>query len=79
MIRILASEFNNYEKLDGKKITVKIPDGTANGKLLRIKGEGVPISGTTRKGDLYVKIMVQVPTRLSSKQKDLLKIKNFCM
>ena len=59
--------------LDGKKITVKIPDGTANGKLLRIKGEGVPISGTTRKGDLYVKIMVQVPTKLSSKQKELLK------
>ena len=48
-------------------------DGTSNGKLLRIKGEGVPMSGTSRKGDLYVKIMVQVPTRLSSKQKELLK------
>ena len=40
---------------------------------MRIKGEGVPLSGTTRKGDLYVKIMVQVPTKLSSKQKELLK------
>ena len=59
--------------LDGKKLAIKIPDGTSNGKLLRIKGEGVPLSGTSRKGDLYVKIMVQVPTRLSSKQKDLLK------
>ena len=59
--------------LDGKKLAIKIPDGTANGKLLRIKGEGVPLSGSSRKGDLYVKIMVQVPTKLSSRQKDLLK------
>ena len=58
--------------LDGKKITIKVPDGTANGKLLRIKGEGVPAGTSGRKGDLYVKIMVQIPTRLSSKQKDLL-------
>jgi len=61
------------DSLDGKKVLIKIPDGTQNGKLLRVKGEGVPLSGTTRKGDLYVKIVVQVPTRLSSKQKDLLK------
>lgn len=59
--------------LDGKKVTIKIPDGTENGKLLRIKGEGVPLTGSSRKGDLYVKIIVQVPTRLSGKQKDLLK------
>ena len=59
--------------LDDKKVTIRIPDGTSNGKLLRIKGEGVPISGSSRKGDLYVKIMVQIPTRLSSKQKELLK------
>ena len=59
--------------LDDKKISIKIPDGTPNGKLLRIKGEGVPVSGSTRKGDLYVKIMVQIPDHLSSKQKDLLK------
>lgn len=59
--------------LDGKKVTIKIPDGTENGKLLRIKGEGVPLTGSSRKGDLYVKVIVQVPTRLSGKQKDLLK------
>ena len=58
--------------LDGKKVTIKIPSGTTNGKLLRIKGEGVPISGGPRKGDLYVKLMVQIPQHLSGKQKDLL-------
>ena len=59
--------------LDGKKVTIKVPDGTSSGKLLRIKGEGVPITNTSRKGDLYVKIMVETPSRLSSKQKEILK------
>ena len=58
--------------LDGKKVTIKIPSGTSNGKLLRIKGEGVPMGTGGRKGDLYVKLMVQIPQHLSGKQKDLL-------
>ncbi|MCQ2586363.1 MAG: molecular chaperone DnaJ, partial [Treponema sp.] len=58
--------------LDGKKIELKVAPGTSNGKLLRIKGEGVPFTGTTRKGDLYVKIMVKVPQKLSSEQKKIL-------
>lgn len=59
--------------LDGKRVSIKVPDGTVNGKLLRIKGEGVPISGSSRKGDLYVKIMVQTPIHVSLKQRELLK------
>ena len=58
--------------LDGKQIDVKIPSGTASGKLLRIKGEGVPVTGTSRKGDLYVKVVVQIPQHISGAQKDLL-------
>lgn len=68
----LGSEIT-ISSLDEKKVTIRIPEGTANGKLLRIKNEGVPISSSGRKGDLYVKVMVQVPNHLSSKQKDLLK------
>ena len=51
---------------------MKIPAGTASGKLLRIKGEGVPYTGTTRRGDLYVKIMVRIPQKISGAQKELL-------
>lgn len=58
--------------LDGKKIKVKIPSGTQHGKLLRLRDEGVPITGTQKKGDLYIKIIVQVPSRLSTKAKSLL-------
>ena len=58
--------------LDNKKIDIKIPSGTSSGKLLRIKGEGVPYTGTSRRGDLYVKVMVQIPQHISAAQKELL-------
>lgn len=56
------------ENLDGKKITIKIPAGIQHGKFLRVKGEGVPYDGSTRKGDLIVKIMVQIPSKLNRQQ-----------
>lgn len=59
--------------LDEKKIKLKITNGTQNGKLLRVKGAGVPYLHSSRKGDLYVKIMVVVPEKLSSKEKSILK------
>lgn len=59
--------------LDDKKVAIKVPSEIKNGQLLRIKGEGVPLAGSARKGDLYVKIVVQVPQHISQKQKDLLK------
>jgi molecular chaperone DnaJ len=61
--------------LDGKKLKLKIPAGTQHGKLLRVKGEGVPLqgaSGGARKGDLYLKILVSVPEKLSLRQRQLL-------
>ncbi len=58
--------------LDDRKITIKIPAGTTHGKMLRIKNEGVPFTGSTRKGDLYVKIMVQLPSHISGEQRRLL-------
>jgi molecular chaperone DnaJ len=60
--------------LDDKKIKLKVPAGTQHGKLLRIKNEGVPLlQSPARRGDLYVKLHIQIPGRLNSKEKDLLK------
>ena len=42
--------------LEGKTIKVKIPAGIQNGKLLRIRDEGVPLSG--RRGNLYIKFII---------------------
>lgn len=57
--------------LDERKIKVKIPAGTQHGKLLRLKDEGVPYSNSSRKGDLYIKVLVKIPSRVSNKARAL--------
>jgi molecular chaperone DnaJ len=62
------------ETLDSKKIKVKIPPGTQNNKILRIREEGIPYPHNPgRRGDMYIKIRVDVPVKLSSKAKELLR------
>jgi molecular chaperone DnaJ len=56
--------------LEGKTIKVKIPAGIQNGKLLRIRDEGVPVSG--RRGNLYIKFIVQIPAKLSRRGRELM-------
>ncbi len=69
---ILGAEIS-FQALDGKSITFAVPAGTANGKLLKIRGKGVPYTSNPDKaGDLYVKVMVQIPTKISLKEKELL-------
>lgn len=58
--------------LDKKKLKLKIPAGTQNNKMLRVRDEGVPVTGSARKGDLYIKVLVQIPTKLSAQQKRVL-------
>jgi molecular chaperone DnaJ len=55
----------------GPPVTVKIPAGTPNGKTLRVRGAGANKRGGGS-GDLLVKVEVQVPAKLSRKEKDLL-------
>lgn len=59
------------ETIEKKRISVTIPAGTQNGRMLRIREEGVPVQGG-RRGDLYLKIFVQIPSRLSRRGKELL-------
>jgi molecular chaperone DnaJ len=57
--------------IDGKTLKLAIPAGTQHGKLLIIRGEGIP-SQNGKRGDLYVKAMLRVPSRLSRRGKELL-------
>ncbi|TVR67180.1 MAG: molecular chaperone DnaJ [Spirochaetaceae bacterium] len=60
--------------LDEKRVKVKVPAGTQTGKVLRLRNEGVPVvNGGSRRGDLYIKIQVVVPHRLSSRARELLR------
>jgi molecular chaperone DnaJ len=56
--------------LDSKTIKVRIPPGIQNGKLLRIRDEGVPNGG--RRGNLYIKVIVQIPAKLSKRGRELM-------
>ncbi len=55
--------------LDGQ-VTVRIPPGTASGKVLRVRGKGVPADGKGRNGDLLVTVDVQVPVHLNGDQRE---------
>lgn len=61
--------------LDGE-VTLKIPSGTKHGTILRIKSKGVPHAslntGKKSRGDLYVRILVKIPEKLSKSTKKLI-------
>ena len=52
--------------------TLKLPHGTPNGKVFRLRGKGVPSLNGTGAGDLHVHISIEVPAHLSGSQKRLL-------
>jgi len=64
---LLGAE-HKIETLDGS-ITLKVPTGTNTGTILRVKGKGVPIGN--KRGDLYVRMTVKIPEKLSKDQKKL--------
>lgn len=57
----------------GTKVKMKIPQGTENGQVFRLKGNGIPYIGSYGKGDQLVKINISVPKKISPRQKELLK------
>ena len=58
--------------VDGEKIEIKIPPGIQSGETLRHRGAGMSILNGRGRGDLVARILVETPTKLSAKQKDLL-------
>ncbi|MBE3578164.1 MAG: molecular chaperone DnaJ [Limnochordales bacterium] len=59
--------------LDGKPEVVRIPEGTQTGEVFRLRGLGAPRVRGTGRGDLLVKVRVVTPTRLTPRQKELLR------
>lgn len=51
---------------------IKIPSGTQPGKVLKMRGQGIPHLHSSGKGDQLVRVVVWVPTKLSSEDKQLL-------
>jgi molecular chaperone DnaJ len=59
------------ETVDGE-VELKIPTGTQPGTVLRLRGKGIPHLRTGERGDHFVTVIVEVPKKLSKKQKKLL-------
>lgn len=57
--------------LEGEHV-LKIPESTQSGTTFRIKNKGVPVLNGHGKGELYVEVRVQTPTKLNKRQKELL-------
>jgi molecular chaperone DnaJ len=55
----------------GGDVTLKIPEGTQSGRQLRIRGKGVPFLNERGTGDLIVKVVVEIPRKLSRAQREL--------
>lgn len=58
--------------IDGKKIEVEITAGTQTDQIIKVKGQGMPIMRSTRRGDLFIKLRVETPVNLTDRQKELL-------
>ncbi|MCA1726748.1 MAG: molecular chaperone DnaJ [Actinobacteria bacterium] len=54
-------------------VSLKVPAGTPSGKTFRLRGKGAPRAGRSGSGDLMVTVRVDVPSKLSREEKDLLR------
>ena len=58
--------------LNGEPVKVRIAAGTPNGRVLRVKGRGIPTKSHT--GDLLAKVSVAIPQRLSDKAREAVEV-----
>ncbi|HEX4714697.1 MAG TPA: J domain-containing protein [Ktedonobacteraceae bacterium] len=57
---------------DGRRLMLRIPEGTANGQSFRLKGQGMPVLGQPdKRGDLYAEVNVVLPTHMNAEQRRL--------
>jgi curved DNA-binding protein len=66
---VLGGE-TGVKTLDGE-VQLKIPAGTQSGQVFRLRGKGMPTLRGKGYGDLYVKVVPQIPCKLSDQEKQL--------
>ena len=57
--------------IDGK-VKYEVPSGTQTGTVFRLRNKGIKSLRGSGKGDQYVRVKIEVPKKLSEKQRDLL-------
>ncbi len=71
VLQALLGDDIDIETVHGK-MRIHVPEGTQPGHVLRLKGKGLPVLGTSRMGDHYVTIDVEIPKKLSRAERALL-------
>jgi molecular chaperone DnaJ len=57
--------------LEGKRVAIRIPPGTASGRRFRVRGQG--IAKEDKRGDLIIEVQVTVPDKLSEDQERMMR------
>jgi molecular chaperone DnaJ len=68
--QVVLGDKVEVETVDGK-VSLKIPSGTQPGKVFVLKGKGVPVLNSSKRGDHLVEVDVSIPTKLSRSEKKL--------
>lgn len=71
MVEAALGGVEKVETVEGE-VKLKVPQGTQPGTLIRIKGKGVKHVNGSSHGDHYVRVQIEVPSKLSSRQKEIL-------
>ena len=58
--------------IDGGRAKVKIPAGAQTGQRMRLRGKGMSVLRSSQRGDMYVELNVETPSKLNSRQRELL-------
>lgn len=70
--RLVLGGTENIKTLEGDTIALTIPSGTQVGGVLRIPGKGLPKINSTARGYMYVRVRVDIPTKVSAAERELL-------
>jgi len=68
---VLGGE-EKVKTLEGETVALKIPAGTAVGTVLRIAGKGLPRMNSSSRGDLMVRVSIDIPKKVTAEEKELL-------
>lgn len=70
--QVVLGDIVSVPTIDGS-LNLKIQPGTQPGTLVRLRGKGVPHVQRSSRGDQYVRVKVTIPTKISGRQKEILK------
>ena len=60
--------------IDGGRSKIKIPDGSQTGKRMRLRGKGMSVLRSSQRGDMYVELSVETPSKLNARQRELTQV-----